>query len=556
MSTLKSRAKVIPGLDIDFRGDGGMIIVAPTTIRRPDGTTSAYTWLDGKALVGQDAKTLTAMPNWLFNALNNSGGQARKLKQATSGAIRSKAAGSSSHSVSDVEQKSGEGLDAGIATYIEESFSVFPQVLGMLQTHGETLVIPTSEKRCMFKRREHSTNHQYFFITKKGEITRRCYSDKCSGKTFGKRTIPDSLLASLKHFFEIAVPMDPELTKRAEEEAQLNIAENFDGNEGIVVKHVNSEGRHKIVGTMKHLNGCAGCWKCGNLLTVTTVAEGMYILCESCGFRLPQKFNFPVPSEYTNLTKFFVFVQNNITNNITNNYGDVSGLDVSFDEVYPIFEDPGLNACAYNALDGTAVHIAELFREKQVQKITSILTALHGRELPAIKERCVPVFYELDENFADKLDTNRDLIRFDNGVFDLKENRFRQGRMDNYLSMSVGYSWSDESHPEIESKVTAFFEDIQPDIEQRAYLFIYLSTMISGCTQDEIFTIFNGRTRNGKSVLADLMKVTLGDDCVMVDSKMATADRPALGSPQPDLLELRGKRAVFISEPQKSAHSH
>ncbi|KXS10440.1 hypothetical protein M427DRAFT_48052 [Gonapodya prolifera JEL478] len=76
--------------------------------------------------------------------------------------------------------------------------------------------------------------------------------------------------------------------------------------------------------------------------------------------------------------------------------------------------------------------------------------------------------------------------------------------------------------------------------------------MLHEGTHEEIFTIFNGRTRNGKSVLADLVKETLGEYCVMVDSKMATGDRPPLGSPQPDLMELIGKRAVFISEPQKS----
>ncbi|KXS16156.1 hypothetical protein M427DRAFT_145127 [Gonapodya prolifera JEL478] len=104
-------------------------------------------------------------------------------------------------------------------------------------------------------------------------------------------------------------------------------------------------------------------------------------------------------------------------------------------------------------------------------------------------------------------------------------------RLCDYVAMSVGYNWPDECSPEIKSKVKTFFEEIQPDLDQRPYPFTYLSTMLHGSTQDEIFTIFNGRTRNGKSVLADLMKETLGDYCVMVDSKMATADRPMSGAP-------------------------
>ncbi|KXS10216.1 hypothetical protein M427DRAFT_37593 [Gonapodya prolifera JEL478] len=279
--------------------------------------------------------------------------------------------------------------------------------------------------------------------------------------------------------------------------------------------------------------------------------------------------------------------QSDLLNFWGNGTTDSTALEVSFDEKYVIFDDPALNNRAYKALDGTHghrwrkhklreemninIHTAlnetlekirtsymqhpeSDLRAKRIGKINNLIKGVLGKDLCHIRNQALPYFFQLDEFFGDNLDANRDLLGFNNGIYDFKRNCFRDGRPEDNVSLSVGYDWVDDSQiPDADfAAVKTFFTDIQPDGEELTYLMTYLSTMLHGGTSEQIFTIFTGRTRNGKGVLADLVKEVLGDYCITVDPKMVTGDRLPLRSPQPDLLELNCKRAVFVSESQNT----
>jgi phage/plasmid-associated DNA primase len=48
---------------------------------------------------------------------------------------------------------------------------------------------------------------------------------------------------------------------------------------------------------------------------------------------------------------------------------------------------------------------------------------------------------EYNPRFMDLLDNNKNLIGFENGVYDLVQSRFRHGQSDDYVSKSVGYNY-------------------------------------------------------------------------------------------------------------------
>ena len=156
-----------------------------------------------------------------------------------------------------------------------------------------------------------------------------------------------------------------------------------------------------------------------------------------------------------------------------------------------------------------------------------------------------------ERDFIQKLDSNNYLIGFNNGVYDLENFVFRNGKEDDYITLSVGYDYS-EKHTEKYQDLLQFLEDIQPNKEERDYMLTYLSIGLLGNLL-ELFTILTGSGRNGKSKLIELLKLTLGDYFGSVQSQMFTRPRPDANSPDPGLLSLMKKRIVMASEPEKNS---
>lgn len=155
-----------------------------------------------------------------------------------------------------------------------------------------------------------------------------------------------------------------------------------------------------------------------------------------------------------------------------------------------------------------------------------------------------------NRNFVKKLDTNSSLICFNNGVYDLDKHIFRDGTPEDLLTMSVGYKYSPNKSKEYDS-LLHFLNDIQPDKKEREYLLTFLSTALFGNSL-ELFTILTGKGRNGKSKLIELLKMTFGDYYGSVKSQLFTRPQPDASSPDPGLLNLRKKKLVISSEPEKN----
>ena len=105
-----------------------------------------------------------------------------------------------------------------------------------------------------------------------------------------------------------------------------------------------------------------------------------------------------------------------------------------------------------------------------VKKIMKIINSLKSAPFKNnVMKEAMEVFY--DDKFNKKIDANPYLIGFSNGVYDLKNNIFREGRPSDYISMKMSVDYDQtikNTDPEV-SEVYDFLEKIFPDKSIRQY---------------------------------------------------------------------------------------
>ncbi|KAJ3279589.1 hypothetical protein HDU79_000450, partial [Rhizoclosmatium sp. JEL0117] len=196
-------------------------------------------------------------------------------------------------------------------------------------------------------------------------------------------------------------------------------------------------------------------------------------------------------------------------------------------------------------------------KKSQTARFDSIITSLETpRDRLQIMHEAATDFKKTVANFESRLNANQDLLGFTNGVYDLARGEFRATRSTDYLTFTTGYDLPEEKCPVTQAQLDTLFESIFADEATRRYMLKFLASSLDGHNAEEIFTIWTGTGRNGKGVLTDLLEATLGlDDGYMHNYQITllTMDRPSSSSPSPDLMNLKGKRVIMGSEPEKSS---
>jgi putative DNA primase/helicase len=166
-------------------------------------------------------------------------------------------------------------------------------------------------------------------------------------------------------------------------------------------------------------------------------------------------------------------------------------------------------------------------------------------------KQCRLLFY--DREFAKKLDDNKHLIAFTNGVYDTLTQSFRPGQSEDYISFctNVEFRLDTQYHefscwPELEK----FLHSILPHKVVRDYFLRHLATCLSGVFTQR-FHILTGSGSNGKSMLMNLCATAFGEYCYKTNVAMFTQKRGSAGAANPELVRMKGKRFVFMSEPDE-----
>ena len=170
-----------------------------------------------------------------------------------------------------------------------------------------------------------------------------------------------------------------------------------------------------------------------------------------------------------------------------------------------------------------------------------------------VMKECRELFF--DEEFTKKLDSNKDLIAFNNGVLDLTNFEFRDGKPEDYISFSTGIDYDParnyydyDTWPAVET----FMKQVLPDRVVREYFLKHLATNIVGGNTAQKFHILTGSGSNGKSMIMNLTSTALGDYACTVPISLFTQKRKGSGNAAPEVIRLKGRRFVTMQEPDES----
>jgi P4 family phage/plasmid primase-like protien len=168
-----------------------------------------------------------------------------------------------------------------------------------------------------------------------------------------------------------------------------------------------------------------------------------------------------------------------------------------------------------------------------------------------VMDACKQKFF--DPEFIERLDTNLYLLGFENGVFDFEQKRFRDGKPEDFVSMSTGinYIYYSKRHP-MRKPVQKFFQQIMPGKSMRKYSKKLLASCMCGYNAEQKFNIFIGCGSNGKSVLLNLIRMIMGEYFTKIDVSLITRKRKDANSASPELAKLKGKRICVFDEPNQN----
>lgn len=222
-------------------------------------------------------------------------------------------------------------------------------------------------------------------------------------------------------------------------------------------------------------------------------------------------------------------------------------------------------------------------REKMMEKQKILLKSCTQLEGAPFKENvmkeCNEKFY--DENFTDQLNQKKDIFACGNCVIELRNYPggtptlggspkvyVRKGRPDDYISFVMGrenelepiimdYDTKtgellpfDPDTPE-QREIADFFDKVFPNPELREYVLTLLSACLEGENREQKFYIMTGGGGNGKSVLINLMRFTLGEYQTSLNTAALTRKRPESGAANPDIITLKSKRFIYMQEPDE-----
>jgi P4 family phage/plasmid primase-like protien len=158
----------------------------------------------------------------------------------------------------------------------------------------------------------------------------------------------------------------------------------------------------------------------------------------------------------------------------------------------------------------------------------------------------------IDDKFEEKLDSNPNLIGFENGVYDLEAGIFRKGVPEDYVILSAGYDYN--PNYTVDSKeiieINKYFAQVMTEENMREYTLISFSSFLDGHIRQQVFRIFTGSGGNAKSQTMDLLKETMGQYFGKLPTGIITRKRGSSSAATPELADKRGKRFLVIDEPE------
>lgn len=163
------------------------------------------------------------------------------------------------------------------------------------------------------------------------------------------------------------------------------------------------------------------------------------------------------------------------------------------------------------------------------------------------------IFY--NPEFLDRLDQNKYLMCFTNGVVDFKNKIFRKGYPEDYISKCTDMDYiplNREIHQPLINELRVYMSQLFPENELCEYVWNHLASCLIGDTAlNQCLHYYTGIGQNGKSMLVKLMQLILGSYAGELDVGFYTQERAKRGQSTPELYAIIGVRYAITSEPSE-----
>ena len=184
----------------------------------------------------------------------------------------------------------------------------------------------------------------------------------------------------------------------------------------------------------------------------------------------------------------------------------------------------------------------------KISKLEHSLKVVSFRDT-LLKECCARFFYG---SIREKFDTQNELICFSNGVYDLDQNIFRNGKPDDFITLTTNINLKKYKHDSPEMlKLQDILQKILPIDAVREYFLLILSSCLSGKIWFEKFFVLTGTGANGKSKLLEFINNCFGEYFHQMNVSALCSKRAASNQADPELALLRARRIVTFQEPTK-----
>lgn len=194
--------------------------------------------------------------------------------------------------------------------------------------------------------------------------------------------------------------------------------------------------------------------------------------------------------------------------------------------------------------------VADVLRAK-IMALTKLVKQCKNSAFKAsVMKECQEVFR--NQHFTEKLNNDPYIVAFKNGVYDFKNDCFRDGKPEDYLAVCVPIAYIDYKsmdNPDVQ-EVADFFRKVLPDEEVRTYFLEQACQLFIGGNHDKVFCIWTGSGDNGKSITQKLFEKMLGGLAVKISTSLITGVKTKMGQATPELARTgNGVRWVVMDEP-------
>ena len=151
------------------------------------------------------------------------------------------------------------------------------------------------------------------------------------------------------------------------------------------------------------------------------------------------------------------------------------------------------------------------------------------------------------KDLQNKIDNNKNVISFNNMLYDLEKGKFRNIEPEDFISKTTGYEIKLEKNENIRNKINNLLYSIFENEDVIKFWETSTALSIFGKSFESLY-IHTGRGRNGKGVLSTILKAALGDYFITADNTFLTTPFKS-GSANPILASSKGARFLLVTEP-------